>query len=197
MRIRLLVTLLLTVGVFELPGRATSATPIQATVDVVTFITAFQSGNARKYVGTVVRGSGQNFHGMSAAPLRPGQPQQFAQTVTLGARTPDRKIQPLATKDEFLAAERDERTLALWLTGPDVPRGATADLPQPINFLGLYNGNGKWMPRTQPHEKFERSNPGAVCLGEPPLAMAQAGTQQVMVRAFYCVPVLENAQVRK
>ena len=197
MRVRVLATLLVTIAVFDLPGRTASASPIQATVDVMTFITAFQSGNARKYVGTIVRGTGQNFHGLSAAPLKPGQPRQYAQTVTLGAMTPDHKIKQLATKDEFLAAERDERTLALWLTGPDVPRGATTDLPQPINFIGLYSGHGKWMPRTQPHDKFERSNPGEVCLGEPPLAMGQAGAQQVMVRAFYCVPVLENAQVKK
>ena len=197
MRVRGPATLLLTLSVFGIPGRATSAAPVQSTVDVMAFITAFESGTAKKYVGTIVRGSGQNFHGMSAAPLKAGQPQQFAQTVTLGAMTPARKIAPIATKDEFLAAERDERTLALWLTGPEVPRGAMTDLPQPINFIGLYSGNGKWMPRTQPHETFERSNPGDVCRGEPPPAMGQIGNQQVMVRAFYCVPVLENAQVKK
>src|SRR6185295_9546137 len=109
MRVRVPAALLLTLGVLGLPGRATSAAPMQASVDVMTFITAFQAGAAKKYVGTIVRGSGQNFHGLSVAPLRAGQPRQFAQTVTLGAMMPDKKIAPIATQDAFLAAERDER----------------------------------------------------------------------------------------
>jgi hypothetical protein len=197
MRVRVLAAALLSVVVFGISGQAMPAATMQATVDVTTFITAFESGAAKKYVGSIVRGSGQNFHGLSAAPLQPGQPRQYAQTVTLGAMTSAHKIVPITTKDQFLAAERDEHTIAIWLTGPAVPRGATTDLPQPISFIGMYAGHGKWMARTQPHEQFERSNPGDVCVGEPPLAMGQVGNQQMIVRSFYCVPVLENAQVKK
>jgi len=197
MRGRVLATLLFALGVFGIPGRLISAAPSQATVDVMTFMTAFQSGAAKKYVGSIVRGSGQNFHGLSVTPVKPGAPRQYAQTVTLGAMAPDHKIAPITTQDQFLASERNERTVAIWLTGPEVPRGATDNLPQPIDFVGLYNGNGKWMPRRQPHDQFERSNPGNVCVGEPPVAMGVVGRAGALVRAFYCVPVLENAQVKK
>src|SRR5690242_5006458 len=125
MRVRLPASLLLSLVVFVMSGAAAPMASMQATVDVSTFIAAFQSGAAKKYVGTIVRGMGQNFHGLSAAPLKPGQPRQYAQTVTLGAMSADHKIVKIATKDEFLAAERDERTIALWLTGPGVPAGAT------------------------------------------------------------------------
>lgn len=196
MRVRVPASLLLSFASFIIPGAASTAS-MQATVDVSTFIAAFQSGNATKYVGNVVRGTGLNFHGLSVAPIKPGEPRLYAQTVTLGAMTPDHTIAKIATKDEFLAAEREERTIAVWLTGSGVPRGATVDLPQPISFIGQYNGHGKWMPRTQPHDQFERSNPGGVCAGDPPIAMGMVGREGAVVRAFYCVPVLENAQVKK
>lgn len=187
-----------TFGLWALAAMSATTPRTQSTVDVMTFIAAFEAGNATKYIGAVVRGSGQNFHGMSAARPTPGKPQEFAQTVTIGAMTADHKVAKIVTKDEFLAADRDERTVAIWLTGPGVPRGATANLPQPVEFIGSYHGVGKWMPRSQPHSKYERSNPGGVCLGEPPVTMAKVpGSQEPkLVTAFYCVPVLENATVK-
>lgn len=170
------------------------------TVDPMTFMAAFQAGDAKNYVGAIVQGAGQNFHGMGAVRRAPGEPLAYTYSITIGRLGADgKKIEPIATLAEFEAAEKDSKTVVLFLAGPNLRAGASSGLPQKLEFSGTYAGNGRWLARTQANDKTEALNPGNLCPDKPPVTFSMSGRTGSTSRpntAYYCVPLLTDATVK-
>src|SRR5258708_3644683 len=93
-------------------------------VDVVPFATAFRAGAADQYRNQQVRGAGVNFHGSITERIADGTT-RTSLVITVGAVRESAAPALIKTWDEFVAAERARTTLAVALSGTNLPVPAT------------------------------------------------------------------------
>ena len=156
--------------------------PVQADVDAVTFATAFRAGTADQYKNRQISGSGISFHGAVTEKIADGST-RTSLVITLGSRTPDGKLNPLKTWDEFVAAERAGTTVVVALSGPNLP-SPPATGPTPYEFSGVYDGQVRTVMRPPQADIGSEPADAGPCPGEKPVnARGQ----------FYCVPLLTGA----
>ena len=166
------------VGVFAL--MAPSAPP---DVDAVTFVTAFQTGNADQYKNKQISGTGVSFHGAIQERIADGST-RTSLVMTLGSLAPGGKLALLKTWDEFVAAERARTTLVVALSGAGLPT-PSATGPTTFDFTGVYDGQVRTILRAPPSGAATASD--RPCPGEQP-AQGEAAA------AFHCAPLLTAAK---
>jgi hypothetical protein len=156
--------------------------PRQADVDAVTFATAFRAGAADQYKHAPIRGTGVSFHGAIKEKIANGST-RTSLVITLGAIKPDGTLTPLQTWEEFVAAERAGTTVALALSGPDLPEPPDTS-PTTYQFSGVYDGQVRTIMRPPQADTGSDSADAGPCPGEQPVnARGQ----------FHCAPLLTGA----
>lgn len=151
-------------------------------VDAVTFAQAFRAGDADRYRNTQISGTGTSFHGTVTERVADGTTRRSL-VVTLGAAAPDGRVTLLNAWDDFVAAERARTTLAVALSGPDLP--SVPSQPAGIKFSGVYDGQVRTIMRV-PQAGDSASSDSGPCPGER--------APQADVRAsFYCAALLTGA----
>jgi hypothetical protein len=150
-------------------------------VDGVPFALAFRAGTADQYRNQRVRGSGVNFHGAIVERIADGT-NRSSLVITVGAVREGAAPALIKTWDEFVAAERARTTLAVALSGADLPVPA-AGTPQTYEFSGVYNGQVRTIMRVPAAADSPTPDSGP-CKGEQP-----RGSEG----SFYCAPLLVSA----
>jgi len=154
--------------------------PVPPDVDAVAFAKAFQAGQADQYKNKQVSGSGVSFHGPIKERMADGSTRTSI-VVTLGAIGADGELTPVKLWDEFVDAERARKTLAVALSGPNLPDVAAG--PTALTFTGVYDGQ----IRTIMRPPQAGAGPGsAPCPGEQAREASEAGS-------FFCAPLLTGA----
>ena len=156
--------------------------PPQPEVDAVTFAMAFRAGNGDQYKNKQISGTGVSFHGAVKEKIADGST-RTSLVITLGSRTPDGTLNPLKTWDDFVAAERAGTTVAVALSGPNLP-APPGKGPTTFEFSGVYDGQVRTVMRPPQADVGSDSADAGPCPGEQPVnAKGQ----------FYCVPLLTGA----
>jgi hypothetical protein len=150
-------------------------------VDGLQFALAFRAGAAAQYRNQQVRGSGVNFHGAIMERIADGTTRPSL-VITVGAVREGAAPALIKTWDEFVAAERARTTLAVALSGADLPVPA-AGTPQTYEFSGVYNGQVRTIMRVPAAADSPTPDSGP-CKGEQP-----RGSEG----SFYCAPLLVSA----
>ena len=163
-------------------GVAVLFAPAQPDVDAVTFALAFRDGTADQYKNKEVGGSGLSFHGPVTEKIADGTT-RMSLVITLGSRAPDGKLTPVHTWDEFVAAERSGTTVAVALSGPNLPPAPGAG-PTTYEFSGVYDGQVRTVMRPPQADVGSEPADAGPCPGDQPVS----GKGQ-----FYCVPLLTGA----
>jgi hypothetical protein len=159
--------------------------PAQPDVDAVTFATAFRAGTGDQYKNRQISGTGVSFHGAVTEKIADGST-RTSLVITLGARTPDGKLNPLKTWDDFVAAERAGTTVTVALSGPNLPP-PPASGPTTYQFSGVYDGQVRTVMRPPQADIGSEPADAGPCPGEQPVnAKGQ----------FYCVPLLTGATAK-
>jgi hypothetical protein len=153
-------------------------------VDAVTFATAFKGGSADQYKNRQVSGSGLSVHGPISERIADGST-RTSLVVTLGAAAPDGRMNLIRTWDDFVAAERERRTLVVALSGPALPAPAEQG-PAALTFSGVYDGQVRTIMRVPQSADSTVADAGP-CPGEQP---RQTGEARL---TFYCAPLLTGA----
>jgi hypothetical protein len=156
-------------------------------VDAVAFAKAFYAGQADQYKNRQVSGTGASFHGAIRERVADGSV-RTSLVVTLGAAPAQGDLTLLKTWEEFVAAERARTTIAVALSGPDLPQVPAQ--PTGIRFSGVYDGQVRTIMRLPQAGESAAAGAGArdsgPCPGEQ-ARDAQAGA------SFYCAPLLTGA----
>jgi hypothetical protein len=150
-------------------------------VDAVPFATAFRAGAADQYRNQQVRGAGVNFHGSITERIADGTT-RTSLVITVGAVRESAPPALIKTWDEFVAAERARTTLAVALSGANLPVPATGP-PQTYEFSGVYDGQVRTIMRVPGAEDSTIPDTGP-CKGEQPRGGGGS---------FYCAPLLVSA----
>lgn len=153
-------------------------------VDAVPFALAFRAGKADPFKGRQISGAGMSFHGAITERLADGST-RISLVITLGAADASGKLTPLATQDDFIAAERARTTLVVALSGPSLPPPPTSG-PTVYAFSGVYDGQVRTIARAPQAVDVPGAADAGPCPGEQPRGAAQAGS-------FYCAPLLTGA----
>lgn len=153
-------------------------------VDAVPFALAFRAGKADVFKGKQISGAGTSFHGVITERLADGST-RISLVITLGAVDPLGKLAPLATRDDFVAAERARTTLVVALSGPNLPPPPTSG-PTVYEFSGVYDGQVRTIARAPQAADVAGASDAGPCPGEEPRGAAQNGS-------FYCAPLLTGA----
>lgn len=161
---------------------ARGAMPAPPDVDAVAFARAFRAGDADRYKGAQVSGTGTSFHGTITERIADGTTRRSL-VVTVGAAPADGPLVLLKTWDDFVAAERARTTLAVALSGPDLP--PVPSQPTAIRFSGVYDGQVRSIMRV-PQAGEPAAGDNGPCPGE------QAPSPDVKV-SFYCAALLTGA----
>jgi hypothetical protein len=164
---------------YALAGLLALATPTLPDVDAVTFVKAFQSGQADQFKNRQVSGSGVSFHGAISERVADGR-ERTSLVVTLGATSSTGEMALLNAWDDFVAAERARTTVVVALSGPDLP-----SRPTPLRFSGVYDGQVRTIMRVPQAGGGSAADSGP-CPGEQPRDPAPGA-------AFYCAPLLTGA----
>jgi hypothetical protein len=153
-------------------------------IDAVSFALAFRAGKADEFKGRQIGGVGTSFHGAITERLADGST-RISLVMTLGAADTRGKLTPLATWDDFVAAERARTTLVVAISGPNLPPPPTSG-PTVYEFSGVYDGQVRTIARApQAVDVPGASDPGP-CPGEQPRGAAQTS-------GFFCAPLLTGA----
>ena len=153
-------------------------------VDAVPFALAFRAGKADAFKGKQISGAGTSFHGAITERFADGST-RISLVITLGSADARGKLTPLATSDDFIAAERARTTLVVALTGPNLPPPPTAG-PTVYEFSGVYDGQVRTIARAPQAADVPGAADAGPCPGEQPRGAAQTGS-------FYCAPLLTGA----
>jgi len=151
-------------------------------VDAVAFVRAFNDHQADQYKNKQVSGTGVSFHPPGRERIADGSVRTTL-VVTLGSFAADGQLTLLKKWDDFVAAETARTTLAIALSGPNLP-DVTAE-PARLTFSGVYDGQVRTIMRPPQAAVGGSSNDGP-CPGE------DARTTAVK-SAFYCGPLLTGA----
>ena len=158
--------------------------PVAPDVDAVTFATAFKAGRADQYKNRQVSGSGASFHGPITERIADGTT-RVSLVITLGAATPDGRLNLIRTWDDFVAAERERTTLAVALTGQGLPAPSEPGAAM-FDFTGVYDGQVRTIMRVPQAANSTVADAGP-CPGEQPRQAGEART------TFYCAALLTGA----
>jgi hypothetical protein len=153
-------------------------------VDAVAFALAFRAGKADAFKGKQISGAGMSFHGPVTERLADGST-RISLVITLGAADALGKLAPLATWDDFVAAERARTTLVVAISGPNLPPPPTSG-PTLYEFSGVYDGQVRTIARAPQAVDVPGAIDAGPCPREEPRAAAQNGS-------FYCAPLLTGA----
>jgi hypothetical protein len=164
-----------------LAGLLAMFAPEQSTVDAVTFAQAFRAGAADQYKNRQIKGTGVNFHGAINERIADGTT-RTSLVITLGSVREGSTLAPIATWDDFIAAERARTTLVVALSGPNLPPPSSDKTPQTYEFSGVYDGQVRTIVRAGGISTAPDSGP---CKGEQP--------QGNVAGSFYCAPLLVSA----
>jgi len=154
--------------------------PAPPDVDAVVFAKAFRAGQADRYNNRQVSGAGVSFHGPIKERVADGST-RLSLVVALGAIAPDGQLRPIRTWEEFVAAERARTTLAVALSGPDLP--SVPAEPTALTFSGVFDGQVRTI--MHPPQAAGSSDTGP-CPGEGPRTSASESS-------FQCAPLLTGA----
>jgi hypothetical protein len=166
-------------------GLAAVLAPSQPDVDALEFATSFRAGKADQYKNKQISGTGVSFHGAIKEKIADGST-RISLVITLGSRTSDGSVTPVKTWDEFVAAERAGTTVAVALSGPNLP-APPATGPTTYQFSGVYDGQVRTVMRPPQADTGSEPADAGPCPGEQPVnAKGQ----------FYCVPLLTGATAR-
>jgi hypothetical protein len=153
-------------------------------VDAVTFALAFRDGKAEQYKNMQISGSGVSFHGAITEKVADGST-RTSLVMTLGSADAG-KLTLLNNWDDFVAAERERRTLVVALSGPDLP-SASSKTPVTYDFSGVFDGQVRTIMRA-PQAADATAKDTGPCPGEEARVSVQAGS------SFYCAPLLTGAK---
>jgi hypothetical protein len=153
-------------------------------IDAVPFALAFRGGKADAFKGKQISGAGTSFHGAVPERLADGST-RISLVITLGAADAAGKLTPLATWDDFIAAERARTTLVVAISGPNLPSPPTSG-PTVYEFSGVYDGQVRTIARAPQAADAPGATDAGPCPGEEPHGAAQNGS-------FYCAPLLTGA----
>ena len=156
--------------------------PSQTDVDAVTFATAFRGGKADQYKNKQIAGTGISFHGAIKEKIADGST-RTSLVITLGAMTREGTLTPVKTWEEFVAAERAGTTVAIALSGPNLPEPPVTG-PAAYSFSGVYDGQVRTIMRPPQADVGSEPADAGPCPGERPVE----GRGQ-----FYCAPLLTGA----
>jgi hypothetical protein len=153
-------------------------------IDAVKFALAFRDGQADQFKNRAVAGMGMSFHGAIKERIGDGST-RTSLVITLGAADRSGQLTMIKTWDDFVAAERAHTTLAVALSGPDLP-APPASGPAEYSFRGVYDGQVRTIVRA-PQAGESNTPDSGPCPGEQPRRDADPKA------SFYCAPLLTGA----